>query len=418
MLLGAGASVDAGLPISIALTQSVAEKIDARRFGGNPPSTALNAAVGAIVAYDSARGASAFGGVDIERLFSAIQMLATRDELEVSPFIGAWNGSVITANGDGSLPPFWGRDFARAIDGRDSFGTKAERLVVQAIKSMSDVSDDGAVYAKLQDEMMAALVQILQVPEGSQAAYLRPLFELGSPARIATLNYDDAVELCAAESGVSLDTGIGGWKGGFDWDWSADAEVRLLKLHGSIDWMLSAPRSLTANTDFGNADRPQSVTVREDFSGRFSVGSVGIIFGQRGKLRSEGPFLGMLQEFGTWLQETDDLVVIGYSFRDDHINVAVRDWLWSKPAGRVWIIDPTFPAQPRHNGGRASDFRDQLSQVAMKWVREEGSDAPEYKSRVVETARFRIFREPASSAIPKVVRALCDSHRAEALGLN
>ena len=59
VLLGAGASVDAGVPVSVHLTQAIARLIDANRWR-NPISMALNVAIGAMVAHDTARGVGAY----------------------------------------------------------------------------------------------------------------------------------------------------------------------------------------------------------------------------------------------------------------------------------------------------------------------------------------------------------------------
>ena len=55
--------------------------------------------------------------------------------------------------------------------------------------------------------------------------------------RIATLNYDLGVEQAARLGGLLVDTGITNWGGGLRWHWGEhQANVRLLKLHGSLGW--------------------------------------------------------------------------------------------------------------------------------------------------------------------------------------
>jgi hypothetical protein len=66
-----------------------------------------------------------------------------------------------------------------------------------------------------------------------------------------------------------------------------------------------------------------------------------MVFGQGSKLRSDGPFLAMLVEFDRMLAETEWLTVIGYSFRDDHINAALTRWLNGDRAQRISVIDPS-----------------------------------------------------------------------------
>ena len=50
--------------------------VDEGKYGGL--AQALNFAVGALIAHDTARGASVFAGIDVERLFAAIEMLDAR----------------------------------------------------------------------------------------------------------------------------------------------------------------------------------------------------------------------------------------------------------------------------------------------------------------------------------------------------
>ena len=60
-----------------------------------------------------------------------------------------------------------------------------------------------------------------------------------------------------------------------------------------------------------------------------------VIFGGRSKLRADGPYLDLLREFVSALTGTEDLVVVGYSFRDDHVNEVVRTWLGTNPTART-----------------------------------------------------------------------------------
>jgi len=169
--------------------------------------------------------------------------------------------------------------------------------------------------------MVAALQRALHI-EPSAVDYLAPLLNVAErPLRIATLNYDRSVEILAARKGASLDTGVDAWTGGFDWEWDPEADIRLLKLHGSIDWILGS--ELAGDGRLAE----DKVRVAQDWNAENLVrGSLALVFGQRGKLRSNGPFLAMLREFDSFLSSTEHLVVIGYSFRDDHINAVIRRW--------------------------------------------------------------------------------------------
>jgi SIR2-like domain len=70
---------------------------------------------------------------------------------------------------------------------------------------------------------------------------------------------------------------------------------------------------------------------------------LGVIFGGRNKLTAEGPFLDLLMRFKDALMDANRLIVIGYSFRDDHINHLVLSWLrgQSERSDRQMVIIDT-----------------------------------------------------------------------------
>lgn len=128
VLLGAGASVDAGIPVSVDLTKKIAETIDTPSNRYNKTAHALNVAIGAMVAHDTAHGRAAFAGIDVERIFAAVRMLARRDELDIAPYVAAWNQHLEQTPGEGNLPSSWAHDFGEAIRGSGhSFASRAEQ---------------------------------------------------------------------------------------------------------------------------------------------------------------------------------------------------------------------------------------------------------------------------------------------------
>ncbi len=67
-----------------------------------------------------------------------------------------------------------------------------------------------------------------------------------------------------------------------------------------------------------------------------------VVFGQRNKLTAEGPFLDLLRSFRDGLAGADRLTVVGYSFRDPHINEYLSQWLNEDEGRRIRVIDPGF----------------------------------------------------------------------------
>lgn len=327
VLLGAGASADAGVPVSANLTRAIVDRIGGGIYEW---SMALNVAIGAITAHDTARGGGAFDGVDVERLFSAVQMLAERDNLEIAPFVASWSPA-LNRIGAGEMPSLWARKFRRELGAK--WDREFEALFIEGVRAVTAGRSEAA-FASLQSEMIEALRECLFIAPGA-SNYLEPLLDLTpSPARIATLNYDRSVEQMGEATGRKISTGLSKWNGGgLDWSWDEGAEARVLKLHGSIDWYVEQTRPRFP------LDEPVFEVGSPD-SDEIHFGELGIVFGQRGKLRSDGPFLAMLREFERWLDETDRLVVIGYSFRDEHINALIRRWFNRESSGGLTIIDP------------------------------------------------------------------------------
>jgi hypothetical protein len=264
--------------------------------------------------------------VDVEELFSAVELLSSRRTHEVAPFVASWHPGVEAMDGH-ALWPLFDHSFARAVEGARSprLPPQFGNLIQKAIESVTGPGD-GSVYRHVSEEMTRALRRLVHIADGpgqtvsDAVSYLRPICDLaGSQGllTIATLNYDRSIELVCESSGVTVETGISSWSGRGSWDWP-DHGVRLLKLHGSIDWLLrrvaSGPRQLP-HAVIGVDDHPK------DYAELPAV-----VFGQRGKLRAHGPFLELLAQFREDLDEADQLVVIGYSFRDDHVNEYIIRW--------------------------------------------------------------------------------------------
>jgi SIR2-like domain len=336
-LLGAGASVEAGVPSSMPMTQEIVQHIGNSRGRFQGVEQALNFAVGALIAHDTAVGASPYAGIDVERLFSAVQMLGNRDAVELAPFIAAWSPILDSIGPEGRFPTSFDRDLREAITNKRSYGNKAERLIKEAIHSLTEKKDGQATFRNLEISMIQALRTLVAI-DPSNVDYLSPLLQISpSPMRIATLNYDRSIEELANRAEMLCDTGIEAWPGGHDWTWDPAADIHLLKLHGSIDWVLTSQMGLG-----GLRESRVLVSVPSGNDRGVRRDSPALVFGTRGKLRAEGPFLAMLRAFDAFLSSADRLLVVGYSFRDEHINTAIRRWINMCPDRRLVVIDPNY----------------------------------------------------------------------------
>jgi hypothetical protein len=63
-----------------------------------------------------------------------------------------------------------------------------------------------------------------------------------------------------------------------------------------------------------------------------------VVFGRREKIRAAGPFISLLAEFERRLRAASRLAVIGYSFRDDHINEIIRRWINNGVEHRLFVL--------------------------------------------------------------------------------
>jgi hypothetical protein len=384
VLLGAGASAEAQIAVTSEMTAGIARILDedpsSRYYGA---SAALNFVCGALIAHDTARGASFLEGLDVERVFSAIELLAEREELEVTPFVASWHPAVEAidqgpATGRQGLPASFVSNLRRGLaDGRSDF--ELERLFQDLVETTSP-RQSSQVYRQLLSQMTRALRRIVHIDDPERVGYLRPLVEdvaSNDPGSIATLNYDQSVELACSGNGISCSTGIDAWSAGGRCDFGT-AKVHLLKLHGSVDW------SMTARRDAIPATLPDNVisVSSEPLDERVDPA---IVFGQRGKLRTDGPFLELLAEFESALIRATELLIIGYSFRDEHVNEYIRRWINADPIRRLTLIDPNFPERP--------DWRTFRGDLLTNLVPPD--HAP---NRFVP--RLRIISENASAAIP------------------
>src|SRR5436309_2636336 len=98
VLLGAGASKEAGVPTAIEMTRSMLELAGGSVDDWNPASAEhrilrlLRFVVGGLVFQQGISGADPLTtGINIEAVFNAISLLARRNTLEFSPFVASWH---------------------------------------------------------------------------------------------------------------------------------------------------------------------------------------------------------------------------------------------------------------------------------------------------------------------------------------
>jgi SIR2-like domain len=157
-----------------------------------------------------------------------------------------------------------------------------------------------------------------------------------------------------------------------------------LKLHGSIDW-------IWAETQDRQGHMPQrAIFLRDDLEGT-GRDQPALVFGQRGKLRAEGPFLSLLGELETLMSDANRLIVIGYSFRDDHVNEIIQRWTSEDIRRTITVVDPRWP-EGFYDAARY-EFRATMSRHLIP----RSEEAPEFAPRLT------IVRDVCSKALPELL---------------
>jgi hypothetical protein len=384
ILLGAGASAEAGVPTTFDMTEQLVRRIDDRRYDQHPTAAALHFVCGALLAYDGAAGHNPFVGLDVERVFAAVELLAERNTLEVSPFVASWHRAVDAMDAPDELAiGNFNHHFERALSQPHSFGG-VKKLITDLIDIRTGSAANGYTYKELAAAMLAELRELV-VTTPKEVGYLTPIAERGERdggLTIATLNYDLSIEHVADVRGVSCTTGVERWLETGRWDWPSEG-IRLLKLHGSINWVWDRGEHID-----GHLPRETLHVMGDPEDSHMDDGRPGVVFGQRGKLRAQGPFLGLLAELEKMMSSARRLIVIGYSFRDDHVNELIQRWTYEDVDRKILVVDPHWPEEFPYPG--PGDFKSNLNNylIPPPWA-EEPKFAP----------RLEVFREKCSDAL-------------------
>jgi len=324
ILLGAGASVDANLPTSEGLTAKMLEHFAGipRRSSEDMREPAFRFVHHMTEANRAARGEG--GGVDIERLFAAVDLLASLDESPLTPFVERWHGGLdlLTSGRGWASTSAFERVFKRAVSEAamgNGFGISDLGGLLQTPPT------DGIprLFSRIRSEMLSCIPDQLTIMDDCDLSYLQPLVD--SRCTIASLNYDLTIETAARRSDTPLSTGVEKWEETDALEWCGSDGVDLLKLHGSVSWSV-------------NDDGGAFTTERASDQRRRPC----IVFGEGNKLNAQGPYLALFAEFKARLAAADSVLIVGYSFRDGHVNAVLKRWVTRKPEARIIVLSPSI----------------------------------------------------------------------------
>jgi hypothetical protein len=274
ILLGAGASVDAGIPHSNDMINKVEELIckEWKEY------TDLYNFIKSSIRYSDGINGKFDGNStnNIERFVNILDEIKKKKEHVLFPFVGAWNPTLIELAG---------QNFEKA-------GALSNLIVEKLRDSWISLNDyHNARYFKK--------LEILQE-------------EYNFPLRVFSLNYDLCLEKNCAREKVER-----GFSETLQWDWKKydesipePKEIYLYKLHGSTDWYYD-----------------ENVLKCSDDPGKIKDEEAAIIFGTTYKLQYRDPFLFYAYEFRKYSLESLLIVSIGYGFGDEHINQIIKQAL-------------------------------------------------------------------------------------------
>lgn len=401
-LLGAGASIKAGVPDGYEMSKKLLFQFsqDPRLQKYH---RILSFIIGGLLFQKAKSGINPYNGVNVEEVFNAILLLADRQSLEVAPFIGSWDDTIASLDRSIPFNPninklneeiyksvtdtiskafpsssvsfsenkvdaalqkavesiIKGKNpSSSALIGRSihdylnttmknwfdnmnrkrpnsssSFGREFSR----AIHANEEISSEGKVFEETAELMIINLINLVWVNQPDNVEYLSPIIDFSRNQKrlcIATLNYDNAIELLASSNSFHCSTGISSWSETGEFRMEEEG-VFLLKLHGSIDW------ELIRNQRSDNKPIPQSIIkISNPKEVTLRYYRPAVIFGQRNKLTAEGPFLDLIRAFQKELSQTERLIIVGYSFRDPHINEFLIQWLNNSTERQITIVDP------------------------------------------------------------------------------
>lgn len=287
-LLGAGASVDAGIPTSCGMIENLEKLLrDDTEWKAYAP--LYNFVKSSIVYADGIQGKFDNSSFNIERLVNTLDELLKSDKHPIFPFIGSWTPK---------LPEVSGNNFS-------SLNLFRKKIVEQLIRHwVQPEYDEKATYY----EGLSVFQKEFQYP-----------------LRVFTLNYDLCIEKICAED---VERGFGEGK---QWDWRVfdneehiSKNIFLYKLHGSIDWTRDENDCL----------------IYKDCN--ISPDNIEIIFGTTYKLQYIDPFLYFAYEFRKWtLSDAKIIICIGYGFADDHINGIIAQALNNNNECKLLMVSPS-----------------------------------------------------------------------------
>ncbi len=290
-LLGAGASAEAGIPVSGEMISLVEESLNSGTEAG------LYHHVKSAIHF-SAGLKGHFGNAvpfNIETLVNTLYELERNEEHPLYPFIAVWSSRFVALAG----------------------------------------ADFGEVR-RFRQGILAKLKKWMCPEDSAKADYYKGLIslqrDLNYPLHVFSLNYDLCVESLNSAD-FRVETGFESYGPKHCWDWERFGDMEtgnnivpqlvLYKLHGSINW-----KRHPETKELFCVQQIESVDAEK----------MEVIFGREFKLEAADPYLFFAYKFRDLSLVTKLIVTLGYGFGDAHINKMLTQSLRTDAERRLLVI--------------------------------------------------------------------------------
>lgn len=220
VLLGAGASADAGLPLTVSLAERVVKAANSGEDANADWVRALNFVYGSMVGYAADDGSNPLAAVNIERLISALRLLQSAKNHEAAPFVASWKPGALGL-GSPSTPNYLGSQVISALFPTRSRRGPSDSNVTAAIARLARAATQtpgSGPFRAAEEQILFRLRDILGAVQTVE--YLTPLAQLAHDQPggldVLTLNYDLTIEELADHAGTPIDRGIERWAPGVE----------------------------------------------------------------------------------------------------------------------------------------------------------------------------------------------------------
>lgn len=295
-LVGAGLAVDAGLPHSVDLAVKLKEHLQGK--SGEPKNVEAKALLdllyfilGGIRFQWGRLGLDPDQPVNIEQIATAALRLRHRHKDPLAPYVSSWSDRILAL----------------------------EEVQPGLLERFSEL-----IFARLKEW--------LATPPAEKINYISRMADMrhrGAHVSIFSLNYDLLAETALQNIGEPM---VNGFKDG-RWNpmlFQATDEIRLYKLHGSLDWVDDEMHGI-CSLRFDRHPKAEDFEVQKPPL---------LIFGTDSKLTGKDPFLSLVHAFSDQLRTAQVLVVIGYSFSDQYINDIIEQRMRDNVPLRLILASP------------------------------------------------------------------------------